>query len=63
MSSHSLQNEGYYAFKRTAIDVVKRRLLVTQSTEMTQADWVTHSAQLHEVCQGQKETEHLSIHL
>lgn len=43
--------------------MVKRRLLVKQNAEITQADWVTHLAWLHEVCQGQKETEHLSIHL
>lgn len=41
MSSHSLQNEGYYAFKWAAINVLKRRLRVTQNTEITWADWVT----------------------
>lgn len=37
--------------------MVKRRLLVTQSTEITQADWVTHSAWLHLVTRGVPGTE------
>lgn len=39
MSNYSLQNEGYYAFKRAAINVVKRRWRATRRTKISGPGW------------------------